>query len=41
MQTVMNQESIIADIEERAWRVGISINALCKRADVHLRAPSK
>lgn len=31
----MNQESIIADIEDRAWRVGISINALCKRAGVH------
>jgi len=31
----MDQESIIADIESRAWSVGISINALCKRAGVH------
>lgn len=31
----MNQESIVADIEARAWGVGLSINALCKRAKVH------
>lgn len=31
----MDQESIIADIEARAWSLGISINSLCKRAGVH------
>lgn len=31
----MNQESVIADIEARAWSVGISIRALCKQAGVH------
>jgi len=31
----MNQESVIADIEHRAWSLGISIRALCQRAGVH------
>lgn len=31
----MNQDSVIADIEARAWDVGISINALCRQAGVH------
>lgn len=31
----MNQESIIADIEGRAWSVGVSVTALCKQAGVH------
>ncbi|MCP5380684.1 MAG: transposase [Novosphingobium sp.] len=31
----MNQESVIADIEEKARRAGISINTLCRHADVH------
>ncbi len=33
----MNQESIVADIEQRAWRIGVTIDALCRKADV---APS-
>lgn len=35
MLSAMNQDQIIADIEDRAWRVGTSINALCRRAGVH------
>lgn len=31
----MNQETVIADIERRAREAGISINALCHRAEVH------
>lgn len=31
----MNQESVIADIESRARRAGVSIRALCLRAQVH------
>lgn len=31
----MDQESVIADIERRARRVGVSIRALCLRAQVH------
>lgn len=31
----MNQESVIADIEDRARRLGVSIRALCIRAAVH------
>ena len=31
----MNQESVIADIEQRARSVGVSISALCNRAGVH------
>lgn len=33
----MNQESIVADIEHRAWCLGVSIEALCRKAGV---APS-
>lgn len=33
--TAMNQEEIIANIEARAWDVGISISALCREAGVH------
>lgn len=31
----MNQESVIADIENRARNAGVSIRALCLRAQVH------
>lgn len=31
----MNQDSIIADIEQRAWSVGVSINRLCLKAGVN------
>lgn len=31
----MNQESVIADIERRAQRLGVSIRTLCRRAQVH------
>ena len=31
----MNQETIIADIEARAWSVGVSIGTLCREAGVH------
>lgn len=31
----MNQESVIADIEAKARRAGISINRLCKKADLN------
>ncbi len=31
----MNQDSVIADIEERAQDAGVSIRALCLRAKVH------
>lgn len=35
MQIGMNQESVIADIEARAHRAGVSIKLLCRRADVN------
>ncbi len=31
----MNQESVIADIEQKARAAGVSISALCNRAGVH------
>lgn len=31
----MNQETVIADIEQRAFMAGVSINALCRKAGVH------
>jgi len=31
----MDQASVIAEIEDRAFRAGISIRALCLRAKVH------
>lgn len=31
----MDQETVIADIEERAFFAGVSINALCRQAGVH------
>ena len=31
----MDQQSVIADIEQRASRAGISIRSLCDRAGVH------
>ncbi len=31
----MDQESVIADIEDRAWRVGVSMNQVCLRAGVN------
>ncbi len=31
----MNQQTIIAEIEARAWSVGVSIGALCRQAGVH------
>lgn len=33
----MDQESIVTDIEQRAWRIGVSIDAVCRKAGV---APS-
>lgn len=32
---VMDQETVIADIERRARLAGVSIRALCQRANVH------
>lgn len=32
---VMNQESVIADIEQRAFMASISIGALCRLAEVN------
>ena len=31
----MDQESVIADIEDKARRAGLSIRAVCDRAGVH------
>ena len=31
----MNQDTVIADIEQRAFAAGMSINALCRKAGVH------
>lgn len=31
----MDQQTVIADIEQQAWQLGISISALCRRANVH------
>lgn len=31
----MDQEAVIADIEQRAFVVGVSISTVCKRAGVH------
>lgn len=31
----MDQESVISDIEAKARRAGVSMNALCERAGVH------
>lgn len=35
MHRLMDQQSVIADIEERAFFAGVSISALCKSAGVH------
>lgn len=35
MPPAMDQQAIIADIEARAQRVGLSISELCRKADVH------
>lgn len=31
----MDQDSLIADIERRAWNAGLSMNALCRHAGVN------